>query len=150
MCIWIFLHLQYSSLQLKPQLQVVVWQSQLYHTWQPTGVQFYYPDENIIIMENTISDIIINITICHINYIPMHKYHIIIYNIRLYKKWLTVIQTKRERKRIMKRKSNRLKEWTKEIRRQLELERNKDTKREKKRKNKNLSDICACRRYKNK
>ena len=40
----------------------------------------------------------------------------------------------------MKRKSNRLREWTKEIRRELELEwelvleRNKDTRREKKRK----------------
>ena len=50
------------------------------------------------------------------------------------------MQTQRERKRIMKRKSNRLREWTKEIRRQLELEleleleRNKDTRREKKRK----------------
>ena len=83
---------------------------------------------------NTISDIIINITHCNINYIPMQKYHIIIYNIKLYKKWLTVIQTKRERKRIIKRKSNRLREWTKKIRKELELERNKDTKREKKRK----------------
>ena len=107
MCIWIFFYLHYSSLQLKPQLQVVVWQSQLYHTWQPTGVLSNYPDENIIIMENTKSDIIINITHCNINYIPMHKYHIIIYNIKLYKKWLTVIQTKRERerKRIMKSKA---------------------------------------------
>ena len=119
MCIWIFFYLHYSSLQLKPQLQVVVWQSQLYHTGQPAGVLSSYPDENIIIMENTISDIIIN---CNINYIPMHKYHIIIYNIKLYKKWLIVIQTKRERKRIMKRNANRLREWTKEIRRELELE----------------------------
>ena len=54
----------------------------------------------------------------------------------LYKEGLTVIQAKRERerKRITKRKSNRLKEWTKEIRRELELERNKDTRRVKKRK----------------
>ena len=122
MFIWIFFYLQLSSLQLKPQLQVVVWQSQLYHTWQPTWVLSNYPDENIIIMENTISDIIINITHCNINYIRMHKYHIIIYNIKLYKKWLTVIQTKRERKRITKRNANRLREWTKEIRRELELE----------------------------
>ena len=65
---------------------------------------------------NTISDIIINITICDINYIPMHKYHIIMYNIKLYKKWLTVIQTKRERKRerIIKRNTNRLRKWRKE------------------------------------
>ena len=119
MFIWIFFYLHLSSLHLKPQLQVVIWQSQLYHTWQPTGVLSNCPDENIIIMENTISDIIINITHCNINYILMHKYHIIIYNIKLYKKWLTVIQTKRERKRkrITKRKSNRLREWTKEIRR---------------------------------
>ena len=115
MFIWIFFYLHYSSLQLKPQLQVVVWQSQLYHTWQPTGVLSNYPDENIIIMENTISD---NITHCNINYIPMHKYHIIIYNIKLYKKWLTVIQTKRERERerITNRNTNRLREWRKSIR----------------------------------
>ena len=142
MCIWIFFYLQHSSLQLKPQLQVVVWQYQLYHTGQPTGVQCYSTDENIIIMENTISDIIINITHCNINYILMHNYHIIIYNIKLYKKWLTVIQTKRERKR----NTNRLREWTKEIRRKLDLElvleRKKDTRREKKRKNNNLSEIC--------
>ena len=34
----------------------------------------------------------------------MHKYHIIIYNIKLYKKWLTVIQTKREKKESQKEK----------------------------------------------
>ena len=144
MCIWIFFYLHYSSLQLKPQLQVVIWQSQLYQTGQHIKVLCNNPDENIIITENTISDIIINITHCNINYIRMHKYHIIIYNIKLYKKWLTVIQTKRERerKRITKRKSNRLKEWTKEIRRELELEIKWGHYKREKQKNNNLSEIC--------
>ena len=122
MCIWIFFYLQDPSLQLKPQLQVVVWQYQLYHSWQPTGVLSNYSDECIIIMENTISDIIIKSTHCNINYILIHKYHIIIYNIKSYKKWQTVIQTKRERERVTKRNTNRLREWKKEIRRELDLE----------------------------
>ena len=122
MCIWIFFYLHDPSLQYQRLPLVVLWQYELYHTRQPTGVECYHSDENIIIMENTISDIIINITHCNINYILMHKYHIIIYNIKLYKKWLTVIQTKKERKRIMKRNTNRLREWTKEMRRELDLE----------------------------
>ena len=114
MCIRMFFHLHCPSLQYQRLHLLVLWQHQSDHYRQPTGVLSNYPDENIIIMENTISDIIIKSTICNINYIPMQKYHIIIYNIKLYKKWLTVIHTKRERERITKRKKNRLREWTKE------------------------------------
>ena len=66
MCIWIFFHLHYSSLQLKPQLLVVIWQHQHYHYWQPLRVLRYYPDANIRIKENTLSDMIINITLRNI------------------------------------------------------------------------------------
>ena len=125
MCIWIFFYLHDPSLQYQRLPLVVIWQYELYHTWQHMWVVSNYSDENIIIMENTISDIIINITLCNIHYILIHKNHIITYNIKSYKKWLTVIHTKRERERerIMKRKSNRLREWTIEIRRELVLER---------------------------
>ena len=38
-------------------------------------------------------------------------------------KWLRVIQSKRERESKIKRNTNRLREWRKEIKRELELER---------------------------
>ena len=93
MCIWIFFYLHDPSLQYQRLPLVVIWQYELYHIWQHMWVESNYSDENVIIMENTISDIIINITLCNIHYILMHKNHIITYNIKSYKKWLTVIHT---------------------------------------------------------
>ena len=54
-------------------------------------------------------------------------------------KWLTVIQTKwereRERKSIIKRNTNRLREWKKETKKRIRVrEQNEDTRREKNRK----------------
>ena len=60
MCIWIFFYLHDPSLQLRRLPLVVLWQYQSDHSRQPTGVECYHSDENIIIMENTISDIIMN------------------------------------------------------------------------------------------
>ena len=127
MCIWIFFYLQYSSLQLKLLPLLVLWQYQSDHYGQHIWVLSYYTDENIVIKENTILDIIINSTLCNITLKCTNiilSYIISNYTINHIKpsniiKWLTVIQNKTDRKR----NTNRLREWKKEIKRELELER---------------------------
>ena len=55
-----------------------------------------------------------------------------------------MIQSKRERKRIIKRNTNRLREVRKEIKRKrIRVRENEDTRREKNSKNKKLSEICT-------
>ena len=115
MYIWIFFYLHWSSLLWRHQPLVVIWQYQHYHSWQPIWALCNYPDENIIIKDNSILSMIIkstlrNITLWCTNIILSHTLsnytinHIKWSNIT---KWLRVIKTKRENK------SKRLKEWKK-------------------------------------
>ena len=62
-----------------------------------------------------------------------------------------MIQSKSERKRIIKRNTNRLREVRKEIKRKrIRVRENEDNRKEKNSKNNNLSGICTWMRYKNK
>ena len=69
-------------------------------------------------------------------------------------KWLTVIQSKREIKRITKRKSNRLREWKKE-KENYSFRDNEDTRRKKNRKQKfiwnmSIEEIKKIKKWRNK